>query len=190
MTPAEVVSVEVLHKGWSTFSVARFRLEDGSTIDRFVEDHGHAVCVLPYDPERRVALMVRQLRAPVRLAGEADFPEPPAGLLEPDEDPADCGRREVMEETGVRLGALEPLGCYWSSPGVTTEKTHLFLAKYRAEDRIGDGGGTDWDEHVEVLELPLAELAGRLEGGRLADLKLLALMSVLMQRRPELFASP
>ncbi len=90
----------------------------------------------------------------------------------------------------MRLGALEPLGCYWSSPGVTTEKTHLFLAKYRAEDRIGDGGGTDWDEHVEVLELPLAELAGRLEGGRLADLKLLALMSVLMQRRPELFASP
>jgi len=188
MTAAEVLSVEPLHQGWSTFSLARFRLKDGAVVERFVEDHGHAVCVLPYDPVRRVALMVRQLRAPVRLAGEDEFPDPPAGILEPGEDPADCGRREVMEETGVRLSALEPLGCYWSSPGVTTEKTHLFLAEYGAADRVGDGGGTDWDEHVEALELPLSELTARLDRGELADVKLFGLVLSLMRRRPELFS--
>lgn len=143
--------------------------------------------MLPYDADRRVALLVRQLRAPVRLAHEPSFPEPPAGLLDAGEDPSDCARREVMEETGVRLGALEPLGCYWSSPGVSTEKTHLFLAPYSAADRIGPGGGTDADEHLDVLEEPLSALAGRLNRGELADVKLLALVQALLQRRPELF---
>ncbi len=142
---------------------------------------------MPYDPDRRVALLVRQLRAPVRLANEPAFPEPPAGLLNGGEDASDCARREVMEETGVRLGVLEPLGCYWSSPGVAAEKTHLFLAAYSAADRVGPGGGTDADEHLDVLEEPLAGLAARLDRGELQDLKLLALVQALMHRRPELF---
>jgi hypothetical protein len=33
-----------------------------------VEDHGDSVGVLPYDPARRVATLVRELRVPVLLA--------------------------------------------------------------------------------------------------------------------------
>ena len=54
----------ILHQGWGRFGVVRLRLADGFEIEREIKDHGDAVAVLPYDPERREALLVRQLRAP------------------------------------------------------------------------------------------------------------------------------
>ncbi len=187
---ADIVSVKSIHSGWSRFSEVTFRLDDGTLLVREIEDHGSAAVVLPYDPERRVALLVRQFRGPVWMARGAEFLEPPAGLIEDGEAPDACARREAEEETGVRLGDLEPVGGYWSSPGVSTERSWLFLAAYAAADRQGDGGGVDHDEHIEVVETPLADLAARLERGELADLKLLALVQALMLRRPELFEGP
>ncbi len=184
---ADVLSIDTLYEGWSSFSLVRLRLEDGSVVERALEDHGQAVAVLPYDPERRLALLVRQLRVPILLLGEEGYPEQPAGMLEHGEDPADCARREVEEETGVRLRELEPLGRYWSSPGCSTERVHLFLAPYAASDRIGAGGGVDEHEDIKVVEAPLAELAARLDAGELRDIKLLALVLALKARRPELF---
>lgn len=54
--------LEVIHRGWNTFGIATLTLPDGSAVRRALEDHGQAACVLPYDPERRVALLVRQAR--------------------------------------------------------------------------------------------------------------------------------
>jgi nudix-type nucleoside diphosphatase (YffH/AdpP family) len=187
---AELLAVKPVFRGWSEFSLVSFRLDSGAVVDRCVEDHGNAACVLPYDPERRVALLVRQFRAAVAFEGEQEFPEPPAGLIDEGEDAEASARREAEEETGLHLKALEPLGCYWSSPGSTTERSHLFLAEYSAGDRIGDGGGADEHEDVETLELPLAELAARADRGELHDLKLAVLVLSLMRRRPELFVSP
>ena len=185
---AEVLGKTAIYQGWSTFSLVRFRLDQGSEVERCVEDHGDAACVLPFDPNRRVALLVRQFRAPVTLKGEDEFPEPPAGLIDPGEAPEASARREAEEETGVHLGTLDPVGCFWSSPGSTAERSHLFLAEYSAADRIGPGGGVDHDEHVEILELPLDELARRADQGELRDLKLGVLVHALMRRRPELFS--
>ena len=184
---AEVVSVKSIFRGWSDFSLVSFRLDDGAVVDRCIEDHGDAACVLPYDPSRRLALLVRQFRAPVTLKGEAEFPEPPAGLIDEGEDPEACARREAEEETGLSLKTLEPVGRFWSSPGSTTERSWLFLAEYSAADRTGEGGGADAHETIEVLELPLAELAARADKGELHDLKLGMLVLSLMRRRPELF---
>ena len=186
----DIVGEKPLHTGWSRFSLVTFRLDDGSTIVREIEDHGSAAVVLPYDPERRVAMLVRQFRGPVWMKVGEELTEPPAGIIEDGEDPADTARREALEETGLRLGALDPLGAYWSSPGSTTERSWLYLAAYSAADRITDGGGEDEHEDIEVIETPLHELAGALERGELADLKLLALVQALMNRRPELFQPP
>lgn len=184
----EIVKIDPIHRGWSNFSVVTFRLDDGSVIQRSVEDHGRAASVLPYDPERRVALVARQFRAPVRLAEATDILEPPAGIIDAGETAAQCARREALEEVGVRLGELEPLGCYWSSPGSGMERNDLFLAAYTQADRIEAGGGTDEHEDIEVIETPLSELAAMLDRGELSDLKLLGLVQTLRLRRPELFA--
>jgi nudix-type nucleoside diphosphatase (YffH/AdpP family) len=190
LTP-EIAALDLRHDRWARMFVATVRLPDGNTALRDVEDHGQAVAVLPYDPERRVALLVRQFRAPpFHVAGEAAMLETPAGRLE-EEDPAACARREAMEEVGLRLGALEPVVITWTMPALSTERAHLFLAPYRASDRVEEGGGLASEhEGISVSEMPLAELAAMADGGTLTELKLFALVQTLRLRRPELFAAP
>ena len=186
---AEILAFRVLHEGWTRFGLARVRLADGSEAERVVEDHGDSVGVLPYDPGRRVATLVRELRVPALYkAGDQSHLEAPAGIIERG-PPEENARREVLEETGLRLGPLEPVGTTWSCAGISTERIHLYLAAYAPGDRAGPGGGAAGEhENIKVVELPLAELAAMAERGELVDLKTLTLVLALRLRRPALFA--
>jgi nudix-type nucleoside diphosphatase (YffH/AdpP family) len=186
--PHELVDQKIMHDGWSRLLTLRIRLPDGRVMKREVEDHGAAVGVLPYDPVRRVAMLVRLFRAPVfHAGGVAEMLEAPAGLLE-EEDPADCARREALEEVGLGLKSLEPVAGVWTMPGISTEYMHLYLAPYGLGDRKAQGGGVaEENENITVVEMPLAELAGMADRGGLSDLKTLALVQTLRLRRPHLF---
>ncbi len=188
MAGPEIVKVDERYRGWSRLLVASIRLPDGKVITREIEDHGHAACVLPYDPARRMAIVIRQPRAPVLLAGQAQNTlEVIAGLID-DDAPETCARREAMEEAGLRLNALEHVGTAWTMPGISTERMDLFLAEYGAADRVGAGGGLAAEhEDIEVVELPLADLARLADSGGVMDMKVLALVQTLRLKRPELF---
>ncbi len=182
-------SVRTAYKGWLKVVVATLTGDAGETITREILDHGRAAAVLPYDAERRMALLVRLPRAPaIYKAGEASVLEAIAGMLDGDEAPETCARREAMEEAGVDLGALEPVAEAWSSPGITTERIVLYLAPYTAAKRRGQGGGVEGEhEDIEVVEMALAELAGMLDRGEVRDMKTVALGWALRAKRPELF---
>lgn len=185
---AEIIATRIGYQRWNRILVATLRLADGTTGERDVEDHGDAAMVLAYDPSRRVATLVRQFRAPVRLAGdEGPMLEAAAGRLDGD-DPETCARREALEETGLRLDRLEPVARIYSLPAMSTERVSLFLAPYAAADRVAPGGGlAEEQEEIAVIEMPLAELARRADAGELADAKLMLLVQTLRLRRPELF---
>lgn len=186
--PVELRKLETVYQGYSTLMMATLSAPDGSTIKREIEHHGHAVAVLPYDAARRTALLVSQPRPPVIWSdGPPELLEAIAGKIE-GEPPEDCARREAMEEAGVRLGDLEDLGEAWSCPGVSTEKVRLYLAPYAMPDRVAAGGGADGeDEHITVMEVPLAQLWTWLQARRIEDMKTLVLTLALKVRRPELF---
>jgi nudix-type nucleoside diphosphatase (YffH/AdpP family) len=185
---AKILHTITVYRGWSKYLVVALRLPNGQVARREIEDHGRAVAVLPYDPARKVAMLVRQVRAPVLMAtGEPELLEAMAGMLE-DGAPEDSARREADEEAGLRLGALEGLGAQWTSPGLSTERMDLYLARYAEADRVGDGGGVASEhEHVTVVEMPLAELARVADQGALSDMKTFALVQSLRLRCPELF---
>jgi nudix-type nucleoside diphosphatase (YffH/AdpP family) len=187
---APALPLEVLHRGWNTFGLATLTLPGGRTVRRALEDHGQAACVLPYDPGRRVALLVRQARVGPAFWGEAaDFDEAPAGGLDGG-TPEATAIREAMEEAGVRLARLEPVAHAYTMPSVSSERLWLYLAPYGPADRVGPGGGLPEEgEQVAVLEVPLSELADQARTGRLPDLKTLVLVQALMLRAPELFAA-
>jgi nudix-type nucleoside diphosphatase (YffH/AdpP family) len=184
-----IVDSRLAYDGYAKVTVLTFEAADGATYRREVVSRGEAVCVLPYDPGRKVALMVRVTRAPLLKAGvDAPLVEAPAGIIDAGETAEAAARREAMEETGVVLRDLEPVAVCWPSPGVLDERMHLFLAAYAAESRVGAGGGlAEEHEDIMVVETPLAELWRLCEVGELADLKTFALVLALKARQPALF---
>lgn len=184
-------NIKTVHDGWGRFYLLTMRSPDGKEHPRELADHGDAASVLPYDAERRMVVLVRQPRlGPLFHGLDAMMLEAAAGLTD-GEDPADAARREAMEETGIRLRSLEPLGTFWSSPGSLTERVSLFLAPYSAADRVGDGGGVEHEgEEIEVVEMAAAEAAAMLADGRIADMKTAYLIQALRLKWPDLFAWP
>jgi nudix-type nucleoside diphosphatase (YffH/AdpP family) len=184
-----VLRRETLSSGYIKVARLTIRLAGGAEVQREVERHGDAVAILPYDPDRRCALVVRLFRAPpFDTAGLLFLEEACAGMI--DDGDADASvRREADEELGLRVGALEFVGKIWPSPGVSTETAALYLAPYAPADRVGPGGGLAAEhEDITVVERSLAELAADADGGRIADGKLLTLVLWLRVRRPDLFA--
>jgi nudix-type nucleoside diphosphatase (YffH/AdpP family) len=185
----KILTRETVYRGYLTVERLKVRLSDGAEVWRDVEAHGEAVVVLPYDLDRRCALVARLFRIAVfDTTGEEMLEEACAGMIG-DEDAETAARREACEELGVALTSLEFIGRCWSSPGVSTERHSLFLAPYREADRTGAGGGVAGEhEGITVVERPLASLAAEVDRGRIADGKLVTLILALRHLRPGLFA--
>jgi len=135
-------------------------LPSGRKTTREVVEHVDCVAVVAIDSEDNV-LLVRQFRKPA----ERVLLEIPAGGIEPGEQPIQCALRELEEETGYIAGKLERLGGFYSSPGYSNEFLHLFLA---TELR---GGRAKEDEIIEVVPIPLAEIANLISSGEICDAK-------------------
>lgn len=187
MTMPTIIEQTIVYEGWYRFSRIVLRWSDGVTFERHLLDNGSAVSVLPYDPIRKVCLLVSQPRAPVIAAGYPPLLEAVAGNLEA------CGaakqaRKEAAEEAGVVLNLLEPVANVWSLCAVSTERVQLFLAPYTHADHTGSGGGAQGeDEWITVHEVGLDRLRTMAESGELCDAKTLILVQALMLRHPALW---
>jgi len=188
VTAYRIKQIDTAYEGWRKLLKMTIQMPDGRTMVREVLNSGDAAAVLPYDLERRKVILVRQFRAPVmHLQGQPDFLEAIAGLLDEDE-PEACARRESMEEAGIRVERLEPLGHFWSAPGITTERLHLFLAPYTQAQRVGEGGGLAHEhEDIEVLEVSFEELADFAASNTIADMKTMILVQALQMKHPQAF---
>jgi 8-oxo-dGTP pyrophosphatase MutT (NUDIX family) len=162
-----VVSTDEQLRDWLiTVRTDKVRMPDGHDAQRSVVTHPGAVAVLALDEARRV-LMIRQYRHPV---GHQLW-ELPAGLRDADgEAPVQTAQRELLEETGYRAREWHTLVDYFSSPGFSTERIRIFLA--RGLERAPEGGGereheekfivADWVPLDAAVELALA---GKLHNG-------------------------
>jgi 8-oxo-dGTP pyrophosphatase MutT (NUDIX family) len=114
-----------------------------------------------------------------------------AGMIsEAGQDAEAAARREAYEELGVRLASMDLVSRVWSTPGVSSERVSLFVARYTSADRVGAGGGLEGEhEGITVVERPLAALAAAADRGYIEDGKLLSLVLALRLRCPELFAA-
>jgi len=141
-------------------------------------DRGNGAVLLLFDAARATVVLTRQFRFPAYVNGCADgmLVEACAGLLDGD-DPEDCIRREVQEETGYAVRAPRKIFEAYMSPGSVTEKLHFFVAEYAAQDRVAAGGGDIAEgEDIEVLELPLAAALQMIASGAIQDGKTIMLL--------------
>jgi nudix-type nucleoside diphosphatase (YffH/AdpP family) len=173
----------VLADDWYVLRKATFdyRGRDGSWTrqSREAYDRGNGAAILLHEERAGTVLLVRQFRWPAYANGHPDgmLIEVPAGLLG-DEDPESAIRREVEEETGVRVGVLTPLWQSYMSPGSVTERLHFFAAPFSRDPAAAARGGgvADEGEEIEVLEVPLAHALAMVADGRIADAKTIMLL--------------
>jgi ADP-ribose pyrophosphatase len=142
----------------------RVLLPDGSESTREVVDHPGAVAVVPVTDDGRV-ILVSQYRYPV----EQVLLEIPAGKLDRGENPDDCARRELEEETGFVAGRLEKLTSFYTAPGFSNEIIHLYLAK----DLVKAVQKLDGDEFIDVEIYSAAKLKELIASQAIKDAKTL-----------------
>jgi len=120
------------------------------TIVREHLERGDAVAVLLHDPARDAVLLVEQFRiGPAVREKDAWLVEIAAGMVDEGEEPEVCARRECVEEAGYAPATLQPLGCYYSTPGGSSERIYLYLGEVDADKPCGDGGGLA-EEHEDI----------------------------------------
>jgi nudix-type nucleoside diphosphatase (YffH/AdpP family) len=180
-----IVATKRVYKGWNTLDILTVEVTDADGEVRLhkreLVDHGEAAVVLPIDRARGVAFLVKQWRAGLLSSEDPYLLEACAGIVDPGETPEFAARREAGEEVGLKIGAMRSLGTILPSIGTTSEKMHLFVADVSVGDIVANGGGVPHEgEEIEVVELPLAELAAMARDGRLRDAKTLVIVQRLM----------
>lgn len=135
------------------------------TIREIVEKKSRAVGVVPVFEDGRV-VMVQQHR----LAVDEELLEIPAGLIDEGEDPLECAKRELAEETGYRAKKWTKLTEFYTSAGFCDEFVYLYLA----QDLTPGETHLDDTESIDVLEYQLDDLCAMIKTGEVHDGKTVA----------------
>jgi nudix-type nucleoside diphosphatase (YffH/AdpP family) len=161
---------------------------DGSwtePVRRLNLERGQAVAVLIYLQDKESFVLVRQFRYAVHATGEQGWiDEIVAGVLEHN-NPLDCAKRECIEETGYDIDKFEKIGYVFASPGITTERVHLYIGYCNSSDKKYVGGGLP-EEHEDILikEISVKEAYQKLIKGGFSDGKtILALQHFFLKER-------
>ena len=147
-------------------------LPNGNTSTREWIKHPGAVCIIPFLPDNKIAL-IRQYRYPVKK----EMIELPAGKLDKNEDPEVCAIRELEEEIGFRANKLTFLTHIHPAIGFADEIMWLYLA----ENLIKTTPNKDDDEFIELLPTPLDQAVNMVWDGKITDTK--TIIGILWAKR-------
>jgi len=153
----------------SKFKIVRRMIEAGGDepVTKELMVHPGGAVILPITNDGRIVMVYNY-----RWSVNRELLELPAGTLEPLEEPEECACRELEEETGYAAGTLRPLCRFYTSPGVTNELMHGFVATdlTQHEQHLSD------DEKIKVEIMSFEQVEHAMRTGRIMDGKTLALL--------------
>ncbi|MGR3311133.1 MAG: NUDIX domain-containing protein [Candidatus Brocadiales bacterium] len=159
----KTLSTEVIYKGKKVlFQRDAVELESGRKTQREFITHPGSAAIIPILPDRRI-IIIKQYRYAVKNT----LYEIPAGTIEAGETPIQCAHRELEEETGYTASGLEKLIQFYTSPGISNELMHLFLAK----DLKKVNEKPSSDETLEVIEVTMNDALEMIKNGNIIDAK-------------------
>ncbi len=162
-----------IHKG-KKFNLISVPVEtrDGKTCSDLIVHPGSSV-ILPLLSSTEVVLIKNK-----RLSIQDYFLELPAGTISPPEQPVECAKRELIEETGYRANKIEPLGEFYSAPGYSTEQLYIFIA----QDLEFTGQSLDPEETILVERYKIKKVYDMIEKGQIKDAKTIAAFFLYMNK--------
>lgn len=159
--PELVVRHEEIYRGIIvTLHLDTIRLASGATAIREVVLHPGGVVALPVFDDGRVAL-IRQFRYPLGRY----ILELPAGKLDSGQSPIDTIARELEEETGYRAARIKHEFSFYTTPGISNEMVHFFVAQglTHIAQNLEEG------EHITVEIYSLTECLEKIRNGEITD---------------------
>ena len=176
-SPEKVLSSEQIYHGKVVnLRVDTIELPSGNVTKREIMEHGGAVSILPILPDGKIG-MIKQWRS----ATQEYLWELPAGGLEKGENPAECARRELIEEIGYEIGKLTLLFQCYLAPGYSSEMMYGFLG----EELKLVGAQPEEDENIDLIPMSLEELLPLIDSGEIRDSKTICGLLALYRRNLE-----
>jgi len=136
--------------------------ENGSTGYREVVSHPGGAAVVAVNNGK--IILVTQFRYPLNKT----IYELPAGKLDHSEDPVECAKRELEEETGFKSDNFIKLGEIVSTPGFCDERLHLFLAR---DLKPGNKNHEEGEYGMETHYFTLGEIEQKIVDSEIIDAK-------------------
>lgn len=178
----KILDTKILSNNWYTLKKITFDYlkKNGvwQTQMRESYDRGNGAAILLYNPKNKTVILTKQFRIPTYLNGNPNgmMIEVCAGVLDQN-NPEDCIRKEVLEETGYQVLHVKKLFEAYMSPGAVTEILHFFSVEYDSSMKVEAGGGLEHEqEDIEVLELDFNNAYQMISTGEIKDAKTIMLL--------------
>ncbi|QHH98406.1 NUDIX domain-containing protein [Acinetobacter dispersus] len=187
-TDVTIESREPLFRGFIQVEKVRlkhrlFHREDYSPlIQRELVHRPEAAGVLLYNDQQQRFALIEQFRV-----GALNDPVSPwqleviAGVLDGDESPESCIRRESLEESGCEITELKHLFSFYPSAGACSEFFHLYVAEVDLPKDGGVFGMPDEGENIQLHLFAYSELEALLINGRLRNAPVIMALQWLSQ---------
>jgi ADP-ribose pyrophosphatase len=176
----KIISSEMVfdHK-WYKLRKDVVEIGGGNVIDDyFVSVRPEVVIVFPVTREGQV-LMVRQYKH----GAQQILLEFPGGVIDGGEEIEEAAKRELIEETGYKVGKLIFLNSLVDNPTKDTNKIHLFLGLDAVQ--VGEQN-LDNTENIQVIKVPLNEIKVKLRNGEISVAGSVALAFLSLDKLDEL----
>ncbi len=139
-------------------------------IQRELVHRPEAAGVLLYDDQQQRFALIEQFRIGALNDVESAWQlEVIAGVLDGDESPETCIRRESLEESGCEIKELQHLFSFYPSAGACSEFFHLYVAEVDLPLTGGIFGMPDEGENIQLHLFDYSEITLLLKNGRLRN---------------------
>jgi ADP-ribose pyrophosphatase len=138
----------------------RVTLPNGHQMELEMIHHPGAAAVVPILEDGNVVMIYQY-----RYAAGGYIYEIPAGKLHPGEDPLECAKRELAEETGYQAKMYQPLVSFLTTPGFCDEIIHIYLA----QSLTPGAQNLEESEVLEVKKIPLEKTLDMIQKGLIKD---------------------
>ncbi|MBC9230377.1 NUDIX domain-containing protein [bacterium SPL81] len=141
-----------------------------------------AAGVLLYNDQKQKFALIEQFRIGALNDAESAWQlEVIAGVLDGNESPETCIRRESLEESGCEITELEHLFSFYPSAGACSEFFHLYTAEVDLPNEGGIFGMPDEGENIQLHLFNYDQLSTLLKNGRLSNAPVIMALQWLTQ---------